>query len=127
MNHLIEKITPRFPDETNREREFYKERNLPNPKDIQQAHDNDENMDKINEEKHQESDYHRQDEQVNVCLECSSNNLKHLKRRFIRCSSQATITHLKKFVAKKVLNGMEKYRDVSFYDFYANLEEALLK
>lgn len=106
-------ITKYFADETNREREFYKERNLPNPKDIQQAHDNDENMEKINEEKHQESDYHRQDEQVNVCLECSSNNLKHLKRRFIRCSSQATITHLKKFVAKKVLNGMEKYRDVS--------------
>lgn len=110
---MIKNIVFFVTDETNREREFYKERNLPNPKDIQQAHDNDENMDKINEEKHQESDYHRQDEQVNVCLECSSNNLKHLKRRFIRCSSQATITHLKKFVAKKVLNGMEKYRDVS--------------
>lgn len=62
---------------------------------------------------HAESDYHRQDEQVNVCLECISSNLKTLKRRFIRCSAQATILHLKKFVAKKVLNGMEKYRDVS--------------
>ncbi|XP_063708385.1 polycomb group RING finger protein 3 [Culicoides brevitarsis] len=113
MQDIVYKLVPNLQeDEMNREREFYKERNLPNPKDIQQAHDNDENMDKINEEKHQESDYHRQDEQVNVCLECSSNNLKHLKRRFIRCSSQATITHLKKFVAKKVLNGMEKYRDI---------------
>lgn len=100
-----------------REREFYKARNLPNPKDIQLAHDNDEATEKINEA-HQESDYHRQDEQVNVCLECVSNSLKHLKRRFIRCSSQATITHLKKFVAKKVLNGQEKYRDVSFFIFY---------
>jgi len=51
--------------------------------------------------------------QVNVCLECMSTNMKTLKRRFIRCSAQATITHLKKFIAKKVLNGTEKYRDVS--------------
>ena len=67
---------------------------------------------KLNEA-HQESDYHRMDEQVNLCLECSTNsNLKNLKRRFIRCSSQATITQLKKFVAKKVLNGIEKYREI---------------
>lgn len=42
-------------------------------------------------------------------------SLKTLKRRFIRCSAQATITHVKKFIAKKVLNGMEKYRDVSIF------------
>jgi polycomb group RING finger protein 3 len=95
-----------------REREFYKGRNIPCPKDVPQVLENDEALDKLNEA-HQETDYHRQDEQVNVCLECISNNLKHLKRRFIRCSSQATITHLKKFIAKKVLNGMDKYRDVS--------------
>lgn len=64
---------------------------------------------------HIESDYHRQDEQVNVCLECMSANFKTLKRRFIRCSAQATITHLKKFVAKKILNGMDKYKDVSTF------------
>jgi polycomb group RING finger protein 3 len=85
---------------------------MPCPKDLPQVPDNDEALEKMNEA-HQETDYHRQDEQVNVCLECISNNLKHLKRRFIRCSSQATITHLKKFIAKKVLNGMDKYRDVS--------------
>jgi hypothetical protein len=59
--------------------------------------------------------------QVNVCLECMSTNMKTLKRRFIRCSAQATITHLKKFIAKKVLNGTEKYRDVSInfaYDVF---------
>jgi polycomb group RING finger protein 3 len=45
--------------------------------------------------------------------------MKTLKRRFIRCSAQATITHLKKFIAKKVLNGTEKYRDVSIaYAYY---------
>lgn len=71
-------------------------------------------------EAHQESDYHRMDEQVNLCLECSGGgaNLKNLKRRFIRCSSQATITQLKKFVAKKVLNEMSKYREVSNFCFF---------
>lgn len=101
-----------FLDEISREREFYRSKGLPCPKDIPP------NPSEVDEEKsvadvHAESDYHRQDEQVNVCLECTSSNLKTLKRRFIRCSAQATILHLKKFVAKKVLNGMEKYRDVS--------------
>lgn len=99
-------------DEMKREREFYKSRNLPNPKD--QPQNNEDNaFDRLNEP-HVESDYHRQDEQVNVCLECMTNNLSALKRRFLRCSSQATITHLKKFVAKKVLNGIERYKEVEF-------------
>lgn len=99
-----------FADEMTRERDFYKNRNLPNPKDLPQNNE-DESFDRLNET-HVESDFHRQDEQVNVCLECISNNLNALKRRFLRCSSQATITHLKKFVAKKVLNGTEKYKEV---------------
>lgn len=101
-----------FLDELKREREFYRNRNLPCPKDLPQNADETSET-KLNES-HIETDYHRQDEQVNVCLECISNNLKNLKRRFIRCSSQATITHLKKFIAKKVLNGIDKYREVSF-------------
>lgn len=108
-----------------REREFYRNRNLPCPKDLPQNIED--NAERINES-HMESDYHRQDEQVNVCLECISNNLKNLKRRFIRCSSQATITHLKKFIAKKVLNEMDKYREVSETEtFYLVLGHRLLK
>lgn len=105
-----------IPDENRRERAFYKARNLPNPKDLPQNIE-DETFDRTNDS-HVETDYHRQDEQVNVCLECISTNLNSLKRKFIRCSSQATITHLKKFVAKKVLNGMEKYKEVSSIYFY---------
>lgn len=96
-------------DESRRERDFYKSRNMPCPKDITQNHEDD--NEKVMEA-HAESDFHRLDEQVNVCLECISNNFKNLQRRFIRCSSQATITHLKKLVAKKILNGIEKYREV---------------
>lgn len=51
--------------------------------------------------------------QVNIGLECVASHLKSLKKKFLRVSSQATITHLKKFIAVKVLDGSDKYRDVS--------------
>jgi polycomb group RING finger protein 3 len=111
---LITHQTIAFSDEIKREREFYKARNLPCPKDIPQENKETEDIETKLNEAHQESDYHRMDEQVNLCLECSTNSaMKNLKRRFIRCSSQATITQLKKFVAKKVFNGIDKYREVS--------------
>lgn len=50
---------------------------------------------------------------VNIGLECVASHLKSLKKKFLRVSSQATITHLKKFIAVKVLEGSDKYRDVS--------------
>ena len=41
--------------------------------------------------------------QVNLVLESADpDKLKDMKRKFIRCSSLATITHLKKFLAMKV-------------------------
>lgn len=36
-----------------------------------------------------------------------------LKRKFVRCSALATVTHLKKFIAKKLLNSSERYKDVA--------------
>lgn len=119
MQDIVFKLVPNLQaNETKRERDFYKARNLPCPKDVlpQDAKDNEDLESKLQEEL-KESDYHRMDEQVNLCLECSTNNtnlkdLKDLKRKFIRCSSQATITQLKKFVAKKVLNGIDKYREI---------------
>ena len=67
---------------------------------------------KEKEEEGAEKDYHRNDEQINLCLECKG-NLKHLKKRYLRISSQATICHLKKFVALKIFNDITKYGDVS--------------
>ena len=59
-------------------------------------------------------DHHRGDEQVNLCLECCHNNqIKTLKRNYIRCSSLATISHLKKFLAFKLYNNIDKCKDVS--------------
>lgn len=90
-----------------RERDFYKNRNLSNPKDLPQNNENDRTNDG-----HVDTDYHRSDEQVNICLECIHKNFNTIKRRYIRTSAQATITHVKKFVALKVLNEIDKYKEV---------------
>ncbi|KAG8267885.1 Polycomb group RING finger protein 3 [Homalodisca vitripennis] len=97
-------------DEIKREREFYRLRGLPCPKDIP-PNAGDAEEEKPVADQVAEVDCHRMDEQVNIGLECMVANLKTLKRKFVRVSSQATITHLKKFIAKKVLDGMDKYKD----------------
>jgi polycomb group RING finger protein 3 len=66
--------------------------------------------------------------QVNILLECKTSDksvaLKtDLNRKFIRCSSLATVTHLKKFIAKKLLNSSDHYKDI---EILCN-EEALFK
>lgn len=93
-----------------REKEFYKQRGVPCPKDILPTGDAAD--DKLAEQP-TDADCHRMDDQVNIGLECTVANLKTLKRKFLRVSSQATITHLKKFIAIKVLESMDKYKDVS--------------
>ena len=105
-----------------RERKFYRDRGLPCPKDQELE----EEMDK-KEEEHEANtpdantnmDFHRFDEQVSLQLELkddidSKKNLA-LKRRFLRCSSIATVTHLKKFIAKKLLTSVDKHKDIEIY------------
>jgi len=76
--------------------------------------DDKKNIEKTAPEKEENKDCHRLDEQVNICLECKEiNTLKSLKRRVLRLSSQATVTHLKKFVSLKVFDTTERYKDVS--------------
>ncbi|XP_038626109.1 polycomb group RING finger protein 3 isoform X2 [Tachyglossus aculeatus] len=60
------------------------------------------NKDTSEEKQEEDNDYHRSDEQVSICLECNSSKLRGLKRKWIRCSAQATVLHLKKFIAKKL-------------------------
>lgn len=110
MQDIVYKLVPNLQEnEMKREREFYRQRGLPCPKDIP-LQNND--MDDEKPSTQAESDYHRMDEQVNVGLECAATTLKSLKRKYIRLSSQATITHLKKFIAKKVFDAIEKYREI---------------
>ncbi|XP_041488071.1 polycomb group RING finger protein 3 isoform X2 [Microtus oregoni] len=64
--------------------------------------DDSSNKETAEEKQEEDNDYHRSDEQVSICLECNSSKLRGLKRKWIRCSAQATVLHLKKFIAKKL-------------------------
>merc|ERR1712029_1131377 len=60
-------------------------------------------------------DYHRFDEQVNLLLESADpTKMRSMSRKYVRVSSMTTITHLKKFLAIKILDkdDLEAYRDI---------------
>lgn len=115
--------------ETKREKDFYKKRGLPYPKAINgpnaekeiapnklhpeavKSSNGNSNSSNATEDT---ADYHRSDEQVNILLESQNgSNLKSMKRKFIRCSAHTTVTHIKKFVAKKLYNNFDRYKDAS--------------
>lgn len=110
MQAIVFKLVPGLQDrEARLEQEFYKRRGLPVPKTLTEAEKMEENQTKSPT---QNGDHHRHDEQVNLLLECTSSQLKSLKRSFIRCSSQATIMHLKKLLALKLYSNIERCKDV---------------
>lgn len=118
-----------------REKEFYKKRGLPYPKanavqnqekDVVRSFirsNNNNNLignNCVNGDnnhifaKEEKSDCHRSDEQINILIEnLPGSNLKSVKRKFIRCSAHTTVTHIKKFVAKKLFNNFDRYKEVS--------------
>lgn len=61
----------------------------------------------------QYNDYHRNDEQINLHITPNPtyDQMKTLKRAFVRVSCLATVTHLKKFIALKLCDDVEKYRE----------------
>ena len=121
---LCVQLVPGLEDsEYKREREFYDERGLPCPKDMEaetekeaeEEQDEEDNDEAGEAGTSQEQDYHRFDEQVNLLLESSDpEKMQSLTRRFVRVSSLATITHLKKFLALQVLDSddAEAYREI---------------
>ena len=116
MQDIIYKLVPNLQqNEIKRERDFYKKRGLPYPKAVITGNEKDSTSmsfdTKINKEAN--GDYHRSDEQVNISLESLQGcPLKQVKRKFIRCSSHATVTHLKKFVAKKLYHNFDRYKEI---------------
>jgi len=142
MQDLVYKIVPELEkDEFDRERKFYADRGLPCPKD-QIAEESEEaaKEDKMTPDANTNMDFHRFDELVSLLLECKESSAVSsspvpssststtntatavspsksaeevgLKRKYIRCSSLATVTHLKKFIAKKLLASVDKYKEV---------------
>ena len=70
--------------------------------------------------------WHRFDEQVNLVLKSSDpEKLPELSRKFVRVSALATITHLKKFIAIKVLNMPKDDEDI-FRDIDITCEGELI-
>jgi polycomb group RING finger protein 3 len=122
LQDLVYKIVPSLEkDEYNRERKFYQDRGLPCPKDQALEEEKDDAAEAEAESKTPDTntnmDFHRFDEQVSLLLELmevedSSKKTIVLKRRYIRCSSVATVTHLKKYIAKKLLNTIDRHKDV---------------
>ncbi|CAH1782543.1 unnamed protein product [Owenia fusiformis] len=109
MQDIVYKLVPNLlENERKKEERYHKKKGLPLPR-----HDSEENDHKppaVPEDP--KGDCHRSDEQVNLCLECKSNKLNKLKRKFLRCSSQATITHVKKFVALKLYKDLNRFKEV---------------
>ncbi|XP_074251854.1 polycomb group RING finger protein 3 isoform X2 [Saimiri boliviensis] len=117
---FLEKLhRSRHSAEMRKQREFYHKLGMEVPGDIKgetcsakqhlDSHRNGEtkaddssNKEAAEEKPEEDNDYHRSDEQVSICLECNSSKLRGLKRKWIRCSAQATVLHLKKFIAKKL-------------------------
>lgn len=66
-----------------------------------------------------DSDYHRKDEQVNIQLEPGSDNLEPLTEKYLRLSSRATVTHLRKYVAQQVLHDISKFHEVGQVIFFS--------
>ncbi|XP_025146250.2 polycomb group RING finger protein 3 isoform X1 [Bubalus bubalis] len=120
MQDIVYKLVPGLQEaEMRKQREFYHKLGLEVPGDIKgetcsakqhlDPHRNGEtkaddssNKEAAEEKQEEDGDYHRSDEQVSICLECNSSKLRGLKRKWIRCSAQATVLHLKKFIAKKL-------------------------
>lgn len=59
------------------------------------------------------SNYHREDEQINLYVTPhASCDLKPLKYKYIRISCEATVAHLKKYIAFKLHGDIERYPDL---------------
>lgn len=119
MQDIVYKLVPGLQEaEMKKQREFYQKLGMEVPGDIKGELCNtkihpetqrngdlkteDPSKEAGDEKAEEDNDYHRSDEQVSICLECNSSKLRGLKRKWIRCSAQATVLHLKKFIAKKL-------------------------
>ncbi|KAH9424535.1 polycomb group ring finger 3-like lethal (3) 73Ah [Dermatophagoides pteronyssinus] len=113
LQDVVYKLVPNLQqNEIEREREFYRSRVMPYPK-------SNPNLIKMLKDganlSHQctSENYHRDDEQIGIELLTSSEELlKQIKAKYIRCSSQLTINHLKKFISKLIFKTTDKHKDI---------------
>ncbi|KPM10621.1 hypothetical protein QR98_0091800 [Sarcoptes scabiei] len=104
-------------DEIEREKEFYLSRVLPyprlngennTPQDVNSNPSADLNSNSFN--------YHRDDEQIGVeLISFSESHLKQVKTRYIKCSSQLTITQMKKIISLMLFKTCDKHHNIDLF------------
>jgi len=114
MQDIVYKLVPNLlEEETNRRKLFCMKYSIkleiqPNCSDDQN------NPPLVSPSASNSGDFHRSDEQIDLSLQCGS-GLKKIRRRFIRCSSQATVTHLKKYVSQKIFADLIRFCEVDIF------------
>jgi len=120
MQDIVYKLVPSLEeDEYKRERDFYAERGMPCPKDMEEeVHESKSDSELKAPDYGAIVDYFRFDEQLTLVLESSNPKiLPDLSKKFIRVSCLATITHIMKFIALYLLKvnsktDEDKYREL---------------
>ncbi|XP_020610050.1 polycomb group RING finger protein 5-B-like isoform X2 [Orbicella faveolata] len=118
LEDIIHKLVPKLQErEQRREREFLEQLNSENEKKTKEAEEtkeyaSDSATEPANKRKKlsaTEENYHRDDPQIGVCLECliddsvqAEHPVRELERKYIRCSSRLTIAQVKKFLKVKL-------------------------
>nr|QEP99639.1 polycomb group RING finger protein 3-like protein [Dugesia japonica] len=121
MQEIVYKLVPNLKEcERKRREEYYRSisMEIPSNEDLTRFKSEDDptpDYDTANSAHSQDPNYHRDDDQVNVRLDPGGNELPALPRRFLRLSAMATVTHLRKYVAKKVFNDVSRFREVDIY------------
>jgi len=120
LQSIAYKLVPHLQqDEIQRQITFYKEKDLPFPASL---------VEKLQEKRCEEeqqqqqqvvpsnSDLHLYDDQVTICLDSKNKEIfDSLTRRYIICSSNATVTQLKKLIAKMLFQDPCRYRAIDIY------------
>jgi len=131
MQDLVNKIVPNLEEnEYKRELKYCKDKGIPCPREQPSRKEEHGTEEKPKEEVKVETntfsleEYRRYDQQMNILLECKlddeNSNLKAiavLKKKFppkkyLRCSSMATVKNLKKFIVNEFLRSMDEFKDV---------------
>ncbi|CAF3444293.1 unnamed protein product [Rotaria socialis] len=115
LQSIAYKLVPHlYKEEIERQIAYYKERDLPYPPSL---------VEKLQEKRDEEeqqtipanSDLHIYDDQVAICIDTKTRDIESFPRKFIICSSNATVTHLKKLLAKMIFQDPYQYRKIDIY------------
>ncbi|XP_078359048.1 polycomb group RING finger protein 5-A-like isoform X2 [Oculina patagonica] len=117
LEDVIYKLVPKLQEnEQRREREFREQHNSKNKRKTKEVEEIKENVPDYAAEpvskriklSTAEENFHRDEPQIGVCLECLNDNtvqeqpVRELVRKYIRCSSRLTIAQIKKFLKVKL-------------------------